>query len=275
MNKIYCGDNLEILDIIKDNSINLIYVDPPFNTGVVQKRKRTNQGEEEVEKSKNKYNDHYENYLDFLVPRLKKSYEKLKENGSMFVHLNYKEIHYVKVEMDKIFGRNNFLNEIIYCWDFGAKGKKRWPTKHDNLLWYVKDKENYTFNYDNIDRIPYKSPEFIRNTSKNAEEKIKKGKIPTSVWEMGIVHTMSKENMKYPTQKPLKLLNRIINVHSNKGDLVLDFFAGSGSFGEAAISNERNFILIDQNKQAFNVMKERFKKHENIEYIEQTAFEQL
>jgi site-specific DNA-methyltransferase (adenine-specific) len=143
------------------------------------------------------------------------------------------------------------MNEIIWAYDYGGRSKRYWPRKHDNILWYVKDSDNYTFNYEEIDRIPYMAPDLV------GPEKAAIGKTPTGVWWMTIVPTNSKEKTGYPTQKPLKLLERIIKVHSNPGDWVLDFFAGSGTTGEAAAKHGRKFVLVDNKEEAVNIMKNR------------------
>jgi site-specific DNA-methyltransferase (adenine-specific) len=264
-NEILLGDNLELLRRIPDGSCNLIYIDPPFNTKKTQKRDRIN-----VTKSENGtrggfgnvlyevqriasplYNDTFDDFLGFLEPRLIEAKRILAEDGSFFLHIDYREVHYVKVMLDTIFGRESFINEIIWSYDYGGKPKNRWPAKHDNILWYVKDPQKYTYNFDAIDRIPYMAPDLV------GPEKAERGKIPTDVWWMTIVPTNSKEKTGYPTQKPLKLLNRIVRVHSRPGDLVLDFFAGSGTTGAAAALQGRRFILIDENEAAVNLMADR------------------
>lgn len=241
--KLYLGDNLLILkDHIKSQSIDLIYIDPPFNTGKTQKT------------GDNQYEDKFKDlpeYLRFLRPRLEEGYRCLKPNGSFFLHVDYRTVHYCKMILDSIFGIKSFINEIIWSYDFGARQKNKWPTKHDNILWYAKDPKNYTFNYDAMDRIPYMSTGWI------SEEKAKKGKTPTDVWWHTIVSTNSGERVGYPTQKPLGILNRIIKVHSNEGELVMDFFAGSGSFGESAAMNNRPSILIDKNPNAIEIIEYR------------------
>ena len=176
----------------------------------------------------------------------------LKENGSFFLHLDYREIHYAKVMCDEIFGRQSFINEIIWAYDYGARSKTKWSTKHDNILWYAINPNNFTFRYDDIDRIPYMAPELV------SPEKVKRGKTPTDCWWNTIVSPNGKEKTGYPTQKPLAILNRIIKVHSNPGETVLDYFAGSGTTGIAAINNGRNAILIDKNPEAIKIMKKRF-----------------
>ena len=175
----------------------------------------------------------------------------LSEDGSLFLHLDWRETHYVKVWTDEIFGRDNFQNEIIWSYDYGGRSKSKWSAKHDTILWYSKS-EIYTFNYDVIDRIPYMAPGLV------GPEKAAKGKTLTDVWWHTIVPTNGKEKTGYPTQKPLGILERIVKVHSKPGDYLLDFFAGSGSFGEAAHRHGRHCLLIDENPQAISVMSERF-----------------
>ena len=248
-----------------DCSLDLIYVDPPFNTGKKQaltalktvqdadgdrtgfqgQRYRTIVGEQRS------YSDVFDDFMGFLEPRLRQAHRVLAENGSFFLHLDCREVHYAKVMLDGIFGRDCFMNEIIWAYDYGARTKKRWSAKHDTILWYVKDPKNYTFNYDAMDRIPYMAPGLV------GAEKAARGKTPTDVWWHTIVPTNGHERTGYPTQKPLGLLNRIVQVHSNAGDRLLDFFAGSGTFGEAAARHGRDVVLIDQNDEAIEVMKQR------------------
>ena len=242
------GDNLCVMSGMESGSFDLIYLDPPYNTGVTQRRVLSS-GESFS------YSDSYENYLSFLLPRLRRGYELLRDGGSMFVHLDYREVHYVKVALDSIFGRSNFINEIIWAYDYGGRSKSRWPAKHDNILWYAKNRKNYRFNYEEIDRMPYLSPERV------SKEKSLQGKTLTDTWWHTIVPTQSKENTGYPTQKPLGLLSRIVRVHSMPGDSLLDFFAGSGSFGEAGAMLGRNVTLIDQNPQAITVMRQRLSSY--------------
>ncbi|HXS12619.1 MAG TPA: site-specific DNA-methyltransferase [Acidobacteriaceae bacterium] len=167
------------------------------------------------------------------------------------MHLDPREVHYAKVMLDQIFGRDGFRNEIIWAYDYGGKPRDRWPAKHDNLLWYSRSPTRYTFHYDAIDRVPYMAPSLV------GPEKAARGKIPTDVWWITVVPTNSREKTGYPTQKPLKLLERIVRVHSNPGDLVLDFFAGSGTTGQAAANLGRRFLLIDSSPDAVRVMRKR------------------
>lgn len=255
--KVIQGDNLKVLKTFPDEYFDLIYIDPPFNTGIKQIRKRfkTVDGERQDIQTAG-YDDKFDDFIGFLEPRIQEAYRVLSPTGSFFFHLDYREIHYCKVMIDKIFGRSSFINEIIWCYDYGAKSKKKWSAKHDNILFYAKDPENYTFNYNEIDRIPYMAPSLV------GEEKAEKGKIVTDNWWHTIVGTNSKEKTGYATQKPLGILNRIVKVHSNRGDKLLDFFAGSGSFGESAYLNKRKCVLVDKNPEAIDIMKKRFKGYD-------------
>jgi site-specific DNA-methyltransferase (adenine-specific) len=259
-NIIILGDNLAVLKKIKSGSINLSYCDPPFNSKKVQKRKRIKNGERVDALSELQFNDCFESLSEFLFPRVKQIYRTLAADGSFFLHLDYREVHNVKVNvLDKIFGEENFMNEIIWAYDYGARSKTRWSAKHDNILWYAKDCKSYTFNYDEMERIPYMAPGLV------GKEKAARGKTPTdcfdnivgSYWWHTIVPTNGKEKTGYPTQKPLGLLRRIISVHTKPTDCVLDAFAGSGTTGEAAALLGRRFILIDSNKQAADICKAR------------------
>lgn len=248
-NKIYHGDNLEILKGLEENSIDFIYSDIPFNTKKTQKSHGMS------------YDDSFDNFIDFLSPRFEECKRILKPNGGIIIHLDYREVHYVKVYLDTLFGRDNFINEIIWSYDYGGRSKSRHSCKHDNLLWYVMDKQNYTFNYENHKRIPYLAPGLV------GPEKAKLGKTQTDVWWCTIVPTQGSERVGYPTQKPLGLIDQVIKMHTSPGDLVLDFFAGSGTLGQSAHNFNRNFIMIDSNEEAIEVMKKRFKDID-IDYIE-------
>lgn len=268
-NEIIFGDNLRALRSFESNSVNLIYIDPPFNTqktrqlnqiktiqsddgdriGFLGKKyKTTNIGSKQYSDSFS--HDEYIN--DFLKPRLEEAYRILTNNGSLYFHIDYREVHYCKILLDNIFGRNCFLNEIIWAYDFGGRSKSKWPAKHDNILLYVKNPKDYIFNRDAVDRIPYLAPGLV------GKEKAEKGKFPTDVWWHTIVGTNSKERTGYPTQKPLAIINRIIKASSNENDLVLDFFAGSGTVGDSCLGLNRRFILIDNNEDAIGIMKNRF-----------------
>jgi site-specific DNA-methyltransferase (adenine-specific) len=275
-NYIHCGDNLPILQQMPSASVDLIYIDPPFNTGKVQGRTqirsvrseagdRTGFGGQRYETIKvgtRAYSDLFDDYLSFLEPRLVEAYRVLAPHGSLYFHIDYREVHYCKVLLDSIFGRDCFLNEIIWAYDYGGRPKNRWPPKHDNILLYVKDPANYVFNYDEIERIPYMAPGLV------GPEKAARGKLPTDTWWHTIVPTNGKEKTGYPTQKPLGILRRIIQASSRSGDLVLDFFAGSGTTGAACLEFARKFVLVDVNPEALEVMARRFAASSDIEWID-------
>ena len=275
-NRIYFGDNLPILQAMPAASVDLIYIDPPFNTGKVQgrtqiKTTRSEEGDrtgfggrryETIRVGTRSYADLFDDYLAFLEPRLVEAYRVLAPHGSLYFHIDYREVHYCKVLLDTIFGRDCFLNEIIWAYDYGGRPKNRWPPKHDNILLYVKDPANYVFNYDEIERIPYMAPGLV------GPEKAARGKLPTDTWWHTIVPTNGKEKTGYPTQKPLGILRRIVQASSRPGDLVLDFFAGSGTTAAACLEFGRRFILVDDNPQAIEVMRHRFAGVADIEWIE-------
>jgi len=263
--EIYHGDNLPILRGFQDASFDLIYIDPPFNTGKEQSRKRLktvrdDEGDRQgfkgqryrtIELGEHAFPDSFDDFITFLAPRLVEATRVLKDDGSFFLHIDYREVHYCKVLLDTIFGRGSFMNEIIWAYDYGARSKTKWSAKHDNILWYAKDPDNYTFNFDEMDRIPYMAPGLV------TPEKVARGKTPTDVWWHTIVSPNGKEKTGYPTQKPLGVLDRIIKVHSNPGDRVLDFFAGSGTTGVSAFNNGRSAVLVDSSKEAIKLMSER------------------
>jgi site-specific DNA-methyltransferase (adenine-specific) len=274
-NRIYFADNLTTLQSLPADSVELIYIDPPFNTGKTQARTQIKTEADEggdrtgfagkrystVKVGSKAYNDSFDDFLPFLEPRLLEARRVLTPNGSLYFHIDYREVHYCKVLLDQIFGRDSFLNEIIWAYDYGARTKKKWPTKHDNILWYAKNPQEYTFNYEAIDRIPYMAPGLV------GPEKTARGKTPTDTWWHTIVPTNGKEKTGYPTQKPLGILRRILLASSNPGETVLDFFAGSGTTGAACLEMERNFILVDNNPQALATMAERFAGNPSIEWI--------
>ncbi|MCX7029094.1 MAG: DNA methyltransferase [Spirochaetes bacterium] len=263
---IYFGDNLDILQHMPDSSMDLIYIDPPFNTGKVQARAaiktiRDERGDRTGFKGRRyrtiplgtkSYPDFHDDYLASLEPRLSRARELLKPNGSLFFHIDYREVHYCKILLDRLFGRTSFINEIIWAYDYGGRSKSRWPPKHDTILWYAKDPGDYQFHLEECDRIPYMAPSLV------GPEKAARGKTPTDTWWHTIVSPTSREKTGYPTQKPLAILERIVKVHSAPGNSLLDFYAGSGTFGEAAFRNGRDCVLVDNNPQAMEVMAKRF-----------------
>jgi site-specific DNA-methyltransferase (adenine-specific) len=265
MQRIIHGDNIDVLPTLPDAFARLIYIDPPFNTGKVQQRTRMKVvadangdrigfgGRRYATQSvpSGSYADSFDDFTAFLMPRIEASIRCLTPDGSLFVHLDYREVHYVKVALDQMLGRERFMNEIIWAYDFGGRPKNKWPAKHDTILWYAMNPDDYVFNHDAMDRIPYMAPGLVSKVKAN------RGKTPTDVWWQTIVPTNGREKTGYPTQKPLAILERIIKVHTNPGDTVLDFFAGSGTTGEAAALHGRGYVLIDDNPDAEKVMRER------------------
>jgi site-specific DNA-methyltransferase (adenine-specific) len=264
-NRLYFGDNLTHLQSIADGSAQLVYIDPPFNTGRKQERGASTtrrvegggrvgfkgQNYEVVRTTVLSYDDEFADYWSFLEPRLEEAWRILGQTGTLYLHLDYREAHYAKVLLDALFGRECFLNEIIWAYDYGGKAKNRWPSKHDTILVYVKDAKNYYFDSSSVDREPYMAPGLV------TPEKVELGKLPTDVWWHTIVSPTGKEKTGYPTQKPEGILRRIIQASSREGDLVVDFFAGSGTTGAVAAKLGRRFALIDQNAESISVITER------------------
>ncbi len=299
------GDNLEVTATLPDGAFTLVYLDPPFNTGRVQRRQSVRSEritpdpvEEEsaaddptevepagppidtdapetppgrgaldpstrvvtgfkgatyrhVRGELRVFDDAFDDYWEFLEPRLTEAWRLLADDGTLYLHLDYREAHYAKVLLDALFGRDCFLNEIIWAYDYGAKSRSRWPTKHDTILVYVKDPNRYHFDSTAVDREPYMAPGLV------TAEKAERGKLPTDVWWHTIVSPTGLEKTGYPTQKPLGVLRRIIQASSREGDWVLDFFAGSGTTGAAAAELGRNYVLVDSNPEAVAVMRKR------------------
>ena len=262
---IHHAENLPVLRSLAAGSIDLIYIDPPFNTGRTQTRTslRTRRdptgarvgfrGERHTTErlATRSFDDSFDDYLGFLGPRLEEAHRVLATTGSLFVHLDFREVHYVKVRLDEIFGRRSFQNELIWAYDYGARPSRRWPAKHDNILWYTKDPKDYCFDREAQDRIPYMAPGLV------GAVKAARGKTPTDTWWHTIVSPTGKEKTGYPTQKPLGILRRIVLVHSRPGDTLLDCFAGSGTLGEAAAAHDRHAILVDESAEAVAIMQRR------------------
>jgi site-specific DNA-methyltransferase (adenine-specific) len=262
------GDNLEVIAGIPDGAFTLIYLDPPFNTGRSQARQSTTsvrsasgtikgfKGElyDRIRGDLMSYDDQFEDYWSFLEPRLAEAWRLLTDDGTLYLHLDYREAHYAKVLLDALFGRESFLNEIIWAYDYGGKSKSRWPAKHDTILVYVKNPAGYYFNSTEVDREPYMAPGLV------TPEQVTRGKLPTDVWWHTIVSPTGKEKTGYPTQKPEGILRRIVQASSRKGDWVLDFFAGSGTTGVVAAALGRRFVLVDQSPDAVAVIHKRLAK---------------
>ncbi|HET9014538.1 MAG TPA: site-specific DNA-methyltransferase [Thermomicrobiaceae bacterium] len=269
------GDNLDVLRRMPDGSVPLIYIDPPFNTGKVQARTRLRTVQHPdgdrvgfggrtyrtTRLGRQSFDDAFDDYLAFLEPRLVEARRVLASSGTLYVHLDYREVHYVKVLLDGIFGRACFLNEIIWAYDFGGRSTRRWPAKHDNILVYVATPGGHHFDSAGVDRIPYLAPGLA------GAAKAARGKLPTDCWWQTIVPTAGRERTGYPTQKPLAILRRIVAASSRPGDLVLDFFAGSGTTGAAARELGRHFLLVDSNPAATRVMAQRFAGMPDVRYV--------
>ncbi len=259
------GDNLDVLPRLPDGAFRLIYLDPPFNTGRAQTRTtlhtvRSATGDrigfkgvsyETLRGRAYSYDDRFADYWDFLEPRLVEAWRLLDPEGTLYLHLDYREVHYAKVLLDGLFGRECFLNEIIWAYDYGARSTRRWPAKHDTILVYVKDPARYHFDSSAVDREPYMAPGLV------TPEKAALGKLPTDVWWHTIVSPTGLEKTGYATQKPLGVLRRIVAASSAPGDWVLDFFAGSGTTGAAARELGRRFVLVDASADAIEVMRAR------------------
>jgi site-specific DNA-methyltransferase (adenine-specific) len=263
--EIILGDNLEVLPGLQDDCFQLIYIDPPFNTGKAQTRKtletvpdangdRTGfMGRRYKTRllAQSSYLDEFDDYLAFLEPRLREAHRLLTPTGTFYFHIDYREAHYCKLLLDEVFGRECFLNEIIWAYDYGARSKRRWPAKHDTILVYVKDPEGYYYDADAVDREPYMAPGLV------TPEKAAKGKLPTDVWWHTIVPTNGREKTGYPTQKPEGIIRRMIQASTHPGDWCLDFFAGSGTLGAVAAKLDRRYVLIDCNPEAIRVIRKR------------------
>jgi site-specific DNA-methyltransferase (adenine-specific) len=263
--EILLGDCLEILPSFADQSFQLVYIDPPFNTGRAQTRKvvrtvpddagdRTGfQGRRYATRllGESSYRDAFDDYLAFLAPRLEHARRLLALEGTLYFHIDYREAHYCKLLLDEIFGRECFLNELIWAYDYGARSQRRWPAKHDTILVYVRDPSAYYFDSTEVDREPYMAPGLV------TPEKAARGKLPTDVWWHTIVPTSGAEKTGYPTQKPMGILRRMVSASTRPGDWCLDFFAGSGTLGAVAAQLCRRYVLIDSNPAAVEVMRAR------------------
>ncbi len=263
--KIILGENLDVLPRLPGEAFQLVYIDPPFNTGRAQTRRtlqtapdeggdRTGFGGRRYRTrllAESSYLDDFDDYLAFLDPRLREAHRLLCSSGTLYFHIDYREAHYCKLLLDEIFGRERFLNEIIWAYDYGARSKRRWPAKHDTILVYVKDLHAYHYDAEAVDREPYMAPGLV------TAEKAARGKLPTDVWWHTIVPTSGREKTGYPTQKPEGVVRRMVQASTRPGDWCLDFFAGSGTLGAVAAKLGRRYLLVDSNPEAVRVMRER------------------
>jgi site-specific DNA-methyltransferase (adenine-specific) len=265
VDQILLGENLELLPRLAAGSFQLVYVDPPFNTGKVQARRTLRAVADEGGErtgfqgrryrttllAESSYRDSFDDYLAFLAPRLEHARRLLKREGTLYFHIDYRESHHCKLLLDEIFGRECFLNEIVWAYDYGARAKRRWPAKHDTIFVYVKDPSAYFFDSEEVDREPYMAPGLV------TAEKAARGKLPTDVWWHTIVPTNGREKTGYPTQKPEGIVRRMLQASTRPGDWCLDFFAGSGTLGAVAQKLGRHYVLIDSSPHAVEVMRAR------------------
>jgi site-specific DNA-methyltransferase (adenine-specific) len=264
-NRVLLGDCLEVVATLPDASIDLVYLDPPFNTGSARRHARiktrasaagsrkgfAGRTYEVTTGPERSYADAFDDYIAWLEPRLAEARRVLNPEGSLYLHVDYREVHYCKVLLDGVFGRDCFINEVIWAYDYGGRGRRRWPAKHDNILFYARDPRRYVFNIDEVERIPYMAPGLV------TPEKAARGKLPTDTWWHTIVPTNGSERTGYPTQKPLGILSRIVRASSPPGGVVLDFFCGSGTTGVAAHQAGREFVLVDSSEEAIRVTRDR------------------
>jgi site-specific DNA-methyltransferase (adenine-specific) len=259
------GDNLAVLEALPAQAFDLIYMDPPFNTGRAQGRRtlsvavdpsgeRVGFGGRRYRSrllSELRYDDEFGDYLGFLEPRLRLARELLAAHGTLYFHIDYREAHYCKLLLDECFGRDAFLNELIWAYDYGAKPRRRWPAKHDTILMYVRSPGAHLFDADAVEREPYMAPGLV------GPEKAARGKRPTDVWFHTIVPTNGSEKTGYPTQKPVGVLRRMVAASSRPGGWCLDPFAGSGTLGAVCRELGRRFVLVDSSPDAIAVMRDR------------------
>jgi site-specific DNA-methyltransferase (adenine-specific) len=264
-----------VLPRLEEGAFQLIYIDPPFNTGGSQTRRTLQTVPDEHGDhtgfmgrryktrllGESSYRDHFEDYLAFLEPRLLEAHRLLARSGTFYFHIDYREAHYCKLLLDEIFGRESFLNEIIWAYDYGARSRRRWPSKHDTILVYVKDPTAYYYDAEGVDREPYMAPGLV------TPEKAARGKLPTDVWWHTIVPTSGQEKTGYPTQKPEGIIRRMIQASTRPGDWCLDFFAGSGTLGAVAAKLGRRYVLIDSNPEAVRVARRRLEALECSEPV--------
>jgi len=273
------GDNLDVAELLPDGAFQVVYLAPPFNTGRARSRQQLTatrapegarvgfhgQTYDTVLGRLRSYDDDFGDYWAFLAPRLEHAWRLLDPSGTLYLHLDYREAHYAKVLLDAIFGRECFLNEVIWAYDYGGRTNRRWPTKHDTILVYVKDPRRYHIDNDEVDREPYMAPGLV------TPEKAARGKLPTDVWWHTIVPTHGHEKTGYPTQKPLGVVRRAVVASSRPGDWVLDLLAGSGTTGAAARASGRRFVLVDDHPDALAVMRTRFADADGVAFVEPAA----
>jgi site-specific DNA-methyltransferase (adenine-specific) len=259
------ADNLDVLARLPDGSVDLCYADPPFGTGERQRLERIRTGQGEATRrgfggreyryrvvSDVSYDDGLamDEHLAALRLRVEAIHRLLAPHGSVYLHCDWRTAHHVRLMLDDVFGATRFLNELVWAYDYGGRPRDRWPRKHDTILWYAKG-DTWRYDREAIDRVPYMAPGLV------GPEKAARGKLPTDVWWMTIVPPGSAERTGYPTQKPVRLLERIVAASSRAGDLVLDPYAGSGTTGVAAARLGRRWLLVDREPAAVAIARAR------------------
>ncbi|MFH1889447.1 MAG: DNA methyltransferase [Nanoarchaeota archaeon] len=267
---IYCGDCKEVLNFeIPSESVDFVYLDPPFFTNknyeIIWKDGA------EIRAFNDRWKGGINHYINWMEERLGGCRDVLNETGSLSLHCDYRASHYLRVSLDRLFGRDHFEDEIIWHYTGGGRSNKHLPRKHHHIFRYRKGKEA-TFNADEI-REPYSETSGYAKGGivSSAGKKYMpnpKGKIMDDVWEIPIINPLSSERVGYPTQKPLALLDRIVRTFSNKGEVVLDPFCGCGTTLEAAAINERRWVGIDVSSIACDVMKQRMERLDSIVNVE-------
>ena len=289
-NVVYCADNLEVMKQLPPESIDLIYIDPPFGTNSLRKSKTWDQQIQNLS-FYDSATSGIKTYVSFMVDRLEQMHRLLKNTGSIYVHLDYRAVHYIKCKMDEIFGTKNFINEIIWSYRTGGNNpKKSFSKKHDTILMYAKG-NNYIFNNIEKEKV-YLSHKYGFKTIKTYKKIIEdcKAKIKCfkpfkysslrDVWEIQALvgkergSNINKERIGWPTQKPLALLERIIKASSNEGDIVADFFCGCGTTLSAAQKLNRKWLGVDAHTEASKTIRKRMARDHNIK-IDITSLKNL
>jgi DNA modification methylase len=286
-NRLILGDNLAIMSALLpeyEGRINLIYADPPFFTN----RKypaRIGRGEDSRKPNKWRliegYHDHWDDldaYLDFLYQRLAVMYRLLAPNGTLYLHLDWHADSYARLLLDELFGPEHLLNEIIWAYHGPSPIRRAFNRKHDTILAYVKSGD-YTFNVDAV-REPYNknTVKTFKSSPKAGFGKVpdlERGKVPEDWWYFPVVARLHNERTGYPTQKPVGLLERIVLASSNSGDIVADFFCGSGTTPFVAAKHERRFIACDEAFHALHTTRARLTDAQtpfSLEYDSNVAF---
>lgn len=279
MNQLLLGDNLQVLKTLPDESVDLIYLDPPFFSNRNYEVIWGDAGE--VRSFNDRWSGDMMHYIGWLKERVQEMHRVLKPTGSLYLHCDWHADAYIRVHiLDPIFGEKNFRNEIIWAYtNSGGRSKNGFAKKHDTIFWYSKLSKNFIFNSKDvlIERRAGKTSrggiigidkdgrsfQEIKSNGKVYRYFLDEGKIPEDVWTIETMPPHGRERLGYPTQKPEALLERIIKASSNEGDVVLDPFVGGGTTVAVAEKLNRKWIGIDQSVQAIKVSQERIAKIKN------------